>query len=122
FVTEPVVGQIRVCRPDRAIASPAFLERLAIACAKSGVTLPSVRAVFTGGGPIFPRLLARLNATAPNAKVVAIYGSTEAEPISRLAQEEIRGEDYAGVAAGSGLLAGVPVPEVQLRILPDRWL
>jgi acyl-CoA synthetase (AMP-forming)/AMP-acid ligase II len=52
---------------------------------------------------------------------VAVYGATEAEPIARLARMEFRPQDRAAVGSGGGLLAGTPVPEIGLRILPDPW-
>ncbi len=40
--------------------------------------------IYTGGAPVFPAMLRRLQAMAPAAAVVAVYGSTEAEPIARI--------------------------------------
>lgn len=117
----PVAAQIDAHRPTRAIASPAFLERLAAHCARHGRTFPSLRKIFTGGGPVSPGLLDRLQRVAPEAEITAIYGSTEAEPIAHVAEHAIGPEDRAAILAGSGLLAGPPVPGTHLRILPDRW-
>jgi olefin beta-lactone synthetase len=121
FAPAPVVGQIWAHRPTSVIAPPAFLERLTDHCAARGLRLPTLRRLVTGGGPVFPRLLERLQATAPGADVVAVYGCTEAEPIACLTAGVLRPEDRAAVVAGRGLPAGIPVPEVRLRILPDRW-
>jgi olefin beta-lactone synthetase len=93
--------------------SPAFYERLADWCARRGVTIP-VRALFTGGAPVFPPLVQLLRRSTRGA-VHVVYGSTEAEPI-------------AGIEAGAmlsamaepgapGLCVGTPVPEVALRIV-----
>ena len=46
--------------------------------------MPELKAIFTGGGPIFPDLMERLAASFPGAEIVAVYGSTEAEPIAHL--------------------------------------
>jgi acyl-CoA synthetase (AMP-forming)/AMP-acid ligase II len=56
-----------------------------------------------------------------NGRVYAIYGSTEAEPIAHVAWDEIAHDDIAAMFAGAGLLAGPPVPQVQLRIIPNTW-
>jgi acyl-CoA synthetase (AMP-forming)/AMP-acid ligase II len=117
----PVVRQIQEHRATSSVASPAFFERLARYCRAHSVTLPSLRKLFTGGAPVFPRLLDQLQEMAPNADVVALYGSTEAEPIARLSRRQISADDDAAMLAGRGLLAGRPVPEVTLRILRDRW-
>src|SRR5207237_822852 len=58
---------------------------------------------------------------APNADVVALYGSTEAEPIAHLSRRGLDAADRAAMLAGRGLLAGPPVPEVALRVLRDGW-
>lgn len=105
----------------RITASPALLGRLAEHAAASGRPLSTLRKIFTGGAPVFPRVLSALRAAAPAARIAAVYGSTEAEPIAHLDAAEIDSADQAAMAAGRGLLAGRPVPEVRLRILRDRW-
>lgn len=102
-------------------ASPAFLERVAEHCSRRGTPLSGVSRIFTGGAPVFPRLLDRIQAAAPQAEVIAAYGSTEAEPIACLARADLRPEDRAAMDAGGGLLAGRPVAAARVRILPDRW-
>jgi acyl-CoA synthetase (AMP-forming)/AMP-acid ligase II len=90
-------------------------------CLRHGVTLPSLRAVFSGGGPVFPGLLSRLQSIAPQAEIIAVYGSTEAEPMSCIALSAIQPEDITAMLDGQGLLAGPPVPAIQLRIVRDLW-
>jgi olefin beta-lactone synthetase len=117
----PVLAQVRTRQPVSSVASPAFFERLARHCAEHAVTLPSFRRLFTGGAPVFPRLLDQMQAMAPNAEVVAVYGSTEAEPIAHVSRQQVGQDDLRAMLGGGGLLAGVPVAEVGLRILRDRW-
>jgi olefin beta-lactone synthetase len=117
----PIVSRMRACGVVSSTASPAFFERLARHSADRGETLPSVRKLFTGGAPVFPRLLDQMQTMAPAADVVAVYGSTEAEPIAHVSRHEFTLEDRQAMVAGRGLLAGSPVPEVRLRILRDRW-
>jgi acyl-CoA synthetase (AMP-forming)/AMP-acid ligase II len=117
----PVVGQIVRMAIQSTAASPAFLQGVVGYCEAHGLRLPSLRKVFAGGGPVTPSLLQRLGSVAPNAAVVAIYGSTEAEPIATLRLEDIGPADLEAMASGGGLLTGTPVPEISLRILPDRW-
>src|SRR5947209_3037498 len=76
----PVLMQMQKYRAASSVASPAFFECLARCCADKGLTLPDVKKLFTGGAPVFPRLLEQMQTMAPNADVVALYGSTEAEP------------------------------------------
>jgi len=114
-------AQIERQQVTRITASPAFFERLIEYGETTHRTLPTLRQLHTGGAPVFPRLLEALGRLAPNAHVVAVYGSTEAEPIAHLDREDISAADLAAMAAGQGLLAGAPVPEIRLAILPDEF-
>ena len=117
----PVLAQIRKFSPTRTVASPALLERLAEHCLEKGETLPSFRFVFSGGAPVFPSLLDKLQGIAPDAKVFAAYGSTEAEPIAHINRSEISSNDFVLMLDGNGLLVGPPVPSIRLAVVPDRW-
>ncbi|MGH9769669.1 MAG: AMP-binding protein [Blastocatellia bacterium] len=117
----PVMRQIRAHRTATVAASPALLERLADNCLKRGERLSGFKRIYTGGAPVFPRTLDKLQAAAPQAEIVAVYGSTEAEPIAHAARGEIKVEDIEAMIGGRGLLAGLPVPEIKLRILRDQW-
>lgn len=117
----PVLQQVLTHHAISSVASPAFFERLARHCLDRNLTLPGLRKLFTGGAPVFPRLLDQLRRMAPNAEVVALYGSTEAEPIAHLSHRDLAPQDGRDMLAGRGLLAGPPVAEVTLRILPDEW-
>jgi acyl-CoA synthetase (AMP-forming)/AMP-acid ligase II len=70
---------------------------------------------------VFPHVVRTLATVAPEARIVAVYGSTEAEPIAHIAHDEIGAADMAAMAEGGGLLAGAPVPAIRVRVLPDRW-
>ncbi|PYR79839.1 MAG: AMP-dependent synthetase [Acidobacteria bacterium] len=121
IVAAPVLAQIASLAPDRIVASPAFLERLVMRAALTGVGLDSFRRVFTGGAPVFPGMLDAIAALAPAAAVVAVYGSTEAEPIARVDRRDIHAEDRDAMRRGAGLLVGRPEPSVEVRVLADRW-
>lgn len=74
-----------------------------------------------GGAPVFPHHLREGRALFPNAEITAVYGSTEAEPMAEISLSEIKDEDFAAMNRGAGLLAGVPVKSIDLRILRDQW-
>ena len=99
----------------RCVASPAFFERLL--AHPDADALGRLRRVDTGGAPVVPDLLARLAARVGEA--VAVYGSTEAEPIAHVAA--LSDADRQRVADGAGLPAGRPVAAIDLRVVPDRW-
>lgn len=117
----PLIRQIWAHRPKRMIASPAFVDRLVSHAQSLGTTLDSFEHVYTGGAPVFPTLLANMQRTMPRARVVAVYGSTEAEPIAHVAAGDISDDDRAAMLHGAGLLAGAPVPSIQLRVIADRF-
>ncbi len=76
--------------------------------------------IYTGGGPIFPDLMKRLQQVMPATRVMAVYGSTEAEPISHQLVEDISPEEWAAMETGSGLLAGKPVAQIKTDIIEDE--
>lgn len=117
----PVVAQIERFQVTRSAGSPAFYQRLVEHCEAQGVGLGGLRRIDTGGAPVFPGLLGRLQRAAAEAEVVAVYGSTEAEPIAHLAWREVGEAELAAMRGGRGLITGPPVPEVSLRVLPDRF-
>ncbi len=101
-------------RVTRCAASPAFFEGFL----NSDGGLPDLRKVYTGGAPVFPDLLRRLEAALPAAEVHSVFGSTEAEPIAHFRHDE---EAAALTARGAGLCSGNPVEEIRLEILRDHW-
>lgn len=117
----PVVNQILNYAITRTAAPPAFYERLVDHCERYELKLPSLKKIFTGGGPVSPRLMQQLQRVAPHATVNVVYGSTEAEPISRISVSEMQAADLQAMLLGHGLLAGHPVPTIALRIVPDQW-
>ena len=98
----------------RCTASPAFFE--ALLAHPEGP--PSFQVVHTGGGPVFLDLLDRLQHALPEARVMALYGSTEAEPIADQPTAILTTEDRTRASGGGGLPAGLPVEDVDLLILP----
>jgi acyl-CoA synthetase (AMP-forming)/AMP-acid ligase II len=101
----------------RCAASPAFFE--ALLASPSGI--PTFEKLFTGGAPVFPDLLRRLTAALPNASIHSVFGSTEAEPIAHFAAADASEATAQLTRQGGGLCAGIPVPEIDLKILSDQW-
>lgn len=117
----PIFAQLLAHNATTSVASPAFFECLTRYGASNGLTFPSLKKLYTGGAPVFPRLLDQMQTLAPNADIVALYGSTEAEPIAHISRREVTAEDLKAMLAGNGLIAGIPVEEIRLRILRDQW-
>lgn len=99
----------------RLLLNPTLVERLV----ETGIPR-SVHAVFTGGGPVFPDLVRKVMATRPDIDLVAVYGSTEAEPIAEISAHDIAAGDFVAMQTGSGLLAGKPVPGLKIRLVDDE--
>jgi len=120
-VVRATSGLVRdATRPVRTVASPAFLARLVDRARNTDGALDSFERIYTGGAPVFPRLLDAIAAVAPRAAVVAVYGSTEAEPIAEIDRRDISDADRHAMTAGAGLLAGRPMSSIRLRIIADR--
>jgi len=114
---DPVAVAVHMRRHGvtRALLPPSICERL---CQLE--ELPPITAVFTGGGPVFPDVLQKLTRLLPDADIVAVYGSTEAEPIAHLHVRDITESDWAAMTSGGGLLAGHPVPAISLKLRNDE--
>lgn len=119
----PLIRQLEKHAVSRITASPALLERLILGCQRcqrKGRALNSISSlteIYTGGGPVFPSLLRKLRNAFPNARIVTVYGSTEAEPISHTSFDELGPHDLNATECGGGLLVGVPEASVAVAIL-----
>ncbi len=112
-----VLSQLSTDKATRVVASPALLERLADYCLRRKHTIPDMRCISTGGGPVAPSLPMKLSRIAPNSIVRTVYGSTEAEPIASIDAQEVSVVDRASTREGGGLLVGKPVPGCAVRII-----
>jgi olefin beta-lactone synthetase len=121
IIAEPVLHQIRGNRVNRITASPAFFERIVDRCEPNDSRFRSVDKIFTGGGPVPPRLLERLADVAPEADIMVVYGSSEAEPISTVTRAQMTTCDRIAMNEGKGLLVGRPVDSLDVRIMNDAW-
>lgn len=98
----------------RCAASPAFFSALSD-------KLPPFRKIFTGGAPVFPDLLANLTKSLPEATILSVFGSTEAEPIAHLPAEQYTPELRAITRSGGGLCTGTPTSSIHLKIIPNQF-
>jgi acyl-CoA synthetase (AMP-forming)/AMP-acid ligase II len=95
--------------------SPAFYARLADHLLAHPSRVATLRSIFLGGAPVFPRLAARLRAAFPSCAITVVYGATEAEPISMITVDDLL---VAAERERHGLPVGRPVPFIDLRIMP----
>ncbi len=108
-----IAGHIAAHRVNRALIPPSICAGL------TEHAMPGLDAIFTGGGPVYPDLLARLASRLPDAEIVSVYGSTEAEPIAHQRLADVTEADWRAMREGAGLLTGHPIPEIAVKIL-DR--
>ncbi len=105
FKPQLVVEQIKKYRVTRLTASPFVVKSLGEHLLDSANSVPTLKNIFTGGAPVFPSEAAIYTDAFPDAAVVIIYGSTEAEPISAISASEL-------VERKDELKLGLPVGKV----------
>lgn len=103
---EKLIIQIKKNNINRIMASPGLLEIVINYCESRKISVGSIKKVFTGGGAVFIDFIDRAKIVFPNANIVTIYGSTEAEPIAKLNIKDMSEEDIEKIKNGYGILAG----------------
>ena len=111
-----IVKQITKNNIQNIILPPAIFENIVKFCKDKKIMLENVQKVYTGGAPVFYSLMKKIKEVFANAKIIALYGASEAEPISVLNFEDITEEDIENMKNGDGLLAGKIVNEIELKI------
>lgn len=122
-----VLAEMRRHNVTSTAGSPAFFERL-IEAAETVPPPVSLKKLFVGGAAVDPGFAARLQIAFPGCECIAVYGSTEAEPIASLSCGRLAGMDIA-----RGIPAGTPCGGIEIAVLPiggawdveyppDKWL
>ena len=111
-----IVKQITKNNIQNIILPPAIFENIVKFCKDKKIMLENVQKVYTGGAPVFYSLMKKIKEVFANAKIIALYGASEAEPISVLNFEDITEENIENMKNGDGLLAGKIVNEIELKI------
>ena len=111
-----IVKQITENNIQNIILPPAIFENIVKFCKDEKIMLENVQKIYTGGAPVFYSLMKKIKEVFTNAKIIALYGASEAEPISVLNFEDITEEDVENMKNGDGLLAGKIVNEIELKI------
>ena len=111
-----IVFQIKKNGIENIILPPVIFQNITEFCEKEGIFLENVQTVYTGGAPVFPRLMEKIRKIFINAEINTLYGASEAEPISRLNFKDITEDDIRSMQNGNGLLAGKIVEGLELKI------
>jgi acyl-CoA synthetase (AMP-forming)/AMP-acid ligase II len=104
--------------PKSLIASPAIVDGL-VRCTEQPrikAALAEVKTLLTGGGPVYPDLAAKMIISFSSASITAVYGSTEAEPISHIDARKLSKANLDSFLE-KGLPVGVPDPAAEVAIL-----
>ncbi len=109
-----VLDAYRQQRISRIEAAPAFMQHLCQYALQQGIPLPEVRAIAIGGSTLPDRLLPLLPQVFPNASILGVYGSTEAEPIAKISLEELLRDG----SQQDGYLIGWPSPDATVVLIP----
>ena len=102
---------------DTAICSPVFFEKLAEYCLELRKIPSTLKQIFLGGAPVFPRLAKKLAGVFPEVRTHVVYGSTEAEPISLISLKDLLGVSGKQNESKKGLLVGKPVDGIFVKII-----
>ena len=109
-----VFRQIAEHGVTRIVSSPFFVRQLANYAWKTPVSIPSLNKIFTGGAPVFPAEAELFVNAFPNVETEIVYGSTEAEPISSIAANELVKEKNS---EQRGLKVGFPDQSATVKII-----
>ena len=114
-----LAAQIHAHRVGVIVASPTIADRLAAHATATSAFDPCSASISaarrcsrrcsTAGGS--PRL---------GARIIVLYGATEAEPIASLPADDYGSEERQATREGAGVLVGPPLQGVDLRIIADR--
>jgi olefin beta-lactone synthetase len=110
-----IIQQLQTHKINRAVGSPFLLKQLALYCTAHNIALPVLQKIFTGGATVFIDDAKVLHAAFSNTQVVAVYGSTEAEPISAINIIDLINSNNGLQQAG--INTGVPHHCASIKIL-----
>lgn len=111
-----IVSDLTKYRTEEIITSPAPLNDI---CNTLQTSSTDITNVISGGGAIFPDLAKLITSTFPKAKCIAVYGSTEVEPISKLNMNYLKDISIEQILK-NGLPVGNIDPAAKVAIMPIR--
>ncbi|MBU1908800.1 MAG: AMP-binding protein [Verrucomicrobia bacterium] len=105
-----------------ATLSPSMLVGVARFCAESGIALPGLRRVVTGGAPVSRDNVRDFLRIAPRAACWVLYGSTEVEPMAHIEAREMlaQPENPDPEIVEEGVNVGHISPELEYKFIRIR--
>ncbi len=99
-------------------ANPALVNKIGRHGEVTGDRLPGLRRVLCAGAPIGGEPLRRLSRLlSADVEIFTPYGATECLPVCSIGSTEILGETAAKSEEGAGVCVGLPVAEMEVRII-----
>lgn len=114
---EKLVKQIENNNINRLMSAPGLLNVIVNYLLQNNKKLEGVNKIFTGGGAVFLDFIDNIKSKFPNAQIVTLYGSTEAEPIAELNVDEMSNKDIEETKNGKGILAGTIIGVKDCKII-----
>ena len=108
---ELIIDQMKKHKVTSLFAAPAFLEGVMDELARQPA-LPGLQTIVTGGAPVPFRLCEKVCRLFPDSENVILYGSTEAEPVSKISMHEVLPEK-----TDRGYPVGLPVSAARVQII-----
>jgi len=84
-----VISQLKRHGVTRFSGAPAFMSALAEYINRQALHLPGVQQLAIGGAPVADAVCQNLVSAFPSARAYVVYGSTEAEPMTRVTLQEV---------------------------------
>ena len=114
--SQKVIDQLKQHRVNSITASPFFINRLAeyILDKELSGEMGLLKQIFTGGGAVMPREAKKFRMAFPDTSIEVLYGSTEAEPISKISVDDLA---HRNLVEDRGLLVGNLDPQIALKII-----
>lgn len=100
---------------NRISASPFVIKKMAKYAIQNKLETANLKNIFTGGAPVFPQEATLYAAAFPHSNVEILYGSTEAEPISKINVKDLI--HLKTDILKDGLFVGHPTHLVKVKII-----
>jgi olefin beta-lactone synthetase len=98
--------------------SPAIWKRVAAHAAKNNIKLPTLKRILIAGAPVPWPVIEQLHRMIlASADIHTPYGATESLPVSSISGRQVIGETKEQTRGGAGICVGLPVSEIDLRII-----
>ena len=110
-----IAAQISRYKVSSIIASPFFVKQLSKYLQDNALVLNTIQKILTGGAPVFPSEAETYRNAFPHAHIGIVYGSTEAEPMSMIAVDELIASE-----TGKGLNVGKVERGATVKIIGIR--